>query len=100
MAERGVSAPAGAAGLWDEAEPLTELVAALSNLPPCQVTAAPVFMALGQQPQLTLRVLREHSALLHAHLETAQAQSGAVRRVIIACQEIPPIPLPLLPLGF
>lgn len=100
MAESGAPEPTGVARLWDEPDPLNGLVAALSSLPPCPVTAAPIFTALGQQPQLTLRVLRDHSALLHAHAEAARAQNDAVRWMIVACQEIPPIPLPLLPLGF
>ena len=78
---------------------LDTLVEALLASPVHEDPLPSVYAALGRPP-LTLRTVRQHTQLLHAHAQQAQAQRKALEQVLTACQELPPIPLPLLPWGF
>ena len=80
--------------------PIDILVEALTAVPPYANPLNPIYAALSRQQPLTLQVIRQHSQLLHDHADQAHDQTFAVNRVILSCQQIPPTPLPLLPLGF
>jgi hypothetical protein len=73
---------------------------ALTDLPRYEPPLTPLYEALAAERPLTLRALRQHSDLLAACVDEARDQAASVKRVIQACQKIPPIPLPSLPLGF
>ena len=60
----------------------------------------PIYEVLGRERPLTLRVIRQHSQLLHGQVDQAQDQTFAVNRVILSCKQIPPTPLSEIPLGF
>ncbi len=79
---------------------LDALVAALARLPERPDALAPVYAALGKERPLTLRVIEQYSAMLEACTDEAREQTLAVNRMIISCQQLPPIPLPCLPLDF
>jgi len=55
--------------------------------------------SLSRKP-LTLQALRRHTQLLHDCADKVQDQTFAVNKVIVSCKQIPPTPLPSLPLGF
>ena len=53
----------------------------------------------GDKP-LTLRIIRQHTQLLHEQVDQAQDQTIAINRVIASCKQIPPTPFSALPLRF
>jgi len=79
---------------------LGALLAALAALPEYDAPLVPIFAALEGERPLTLRAIRRHSAVLQACTADVREQTFAVNRMIVSCQQIPPIPLPCLPLGF
>jgi hypothetical protein len=80
--------------------PIDLLVEALTTVLPYDNPLNPIYEALCQQQPLTLQVIRQHTQLLHDHAAQAQDQTFAVNKVILSCKQIPPTPLPALPLGF
>ena len=76
------------------------LVEALAAVPEYDNPLIPIYEALGQEQPLTLRAIQQQSQLLHDQSDLAQDQTFAVNSVIQSCQRIPPIPSPLLLLGF
>jgi hypothetical protein len=79
---------------------IDELVEALAVLPDYEDPLLPLYEALGPERLLTLRTIRDHSRLLQDCAGRAQDQVDAIQRVIERCQQLPPTPLPNLPLGF
>ncbi len=73
---------------------------ALTAVPHYEDPLNAIYEVLGQERQLTLSAIRQHSQLLHDHADLARDQTFAVNSVITSCKQIPPTPLPLLPLGF
>ncbi|MFQ5420827.1 MAG: hypothetical protein ACE5EY_10760 [Anaerolineae bacterium] len=76
------------------------LVEALTAVSEYDNPLNPIYDVLGRERPLTLRAIRQHTQLLHDHADQAQDQTFAVNRVIVSCKQIPPIPLPAIPLGF
>lgn len=76
------------------------LIEALAAVPEYDNPLTPIYEVFGQERPLTLRVIQQHSQLLHDQTDLSQDQTFAVNSVIQSCQRIPPIPLPHLPLGF
>ncbi|MFQ5421236.1 MAG: hypothetical protein ACE5FD_02720 [Anaerolineae bacterium] len=76
------------------------LVEALTAVPEYDNPLNPLYEVLGQQRPLTLRAIRQHTELLHAHTDQARDQTFAVNKVIVSCKQIPPTPLSGIPLGF
>ncbi len=75
-------------------------VDALTAVSPYENPLNAIYEVLGQERQLTLRAIRQHTQLLHDHADLARDQTFAVNSVITSCKQIPPTPLLLLPLGF
>jgi len=78
-------------------EPLVE---ALTAVPEFDNPLTPIYAVLSTERPLTLKALRQHTELLHDHVDQARDQTFAVNQVILSCKRISPIPLPILPLGF
>ena len=76
------------------------LVAALTAVPEFDNPLTPIYAALSTERPLTLKALRQHTELLHDHVDQARDQTFAVNQVILSCKRISPTPLPILPLGF
>lgn len=79
---------------------INELVEVLTFLRACEDPLLPVYEALGPERPLTLGAIRDHSRLLQECAGRAQDQVDAIQRVIVRCRQLPPTPLPNLPLGF
>ena len=77
-----------------------ELIAALSRIPTYDNPLNPLFAALARSQPLTLAAIRQQSELLHQNADQMEKQTLAVKRVVASCQQIYPIPLLQLPLGF
>ena len=76
------------------------LVEALTAVPEFDNPLTPIYAALSTERPLTLKALRQHTELLHDHVDLARDQTFAVNQVILSCKRISPTPLPILPLGF
>lgn len=81
------------------------LVEALTAVPEFDNPLTPIYVALSTGRSetgrpLTLKTLRQHTELLHDHVDQARDQTFAVNQVILSCKRISPTPLPILPLGF
>ena len=84
---------------------IESLVTALTAVSEYEDPLQPIYEALGQsrscpQRPLTFRTIRQQSELLHTHADQARDQTYAIKQVIVACQQLPPIPLSQNPLGF
>lgn len=79
---------------------LPALTAALATLPAAADPPSGLYAALAAEERLTLAALRRHSALLRRHVEQTQAESAAIDRIVRACRQLTPVPLPHLPPGF
>ncbi|MFQ5418988.1 MAG: hypothetical protein ACE5EY_01365 [Anaerolineae bacterium] len=81
------------------------LVESLTAVPEYDNPLNPIYDVLGKEQSfperpLTLRAIRQHTELLHAHTDLARDQSLAVNKVIVSCKQISPTPLLEIPLGF
>jgi hypothetical protein len=76
------------------------LVEALTAVPEYKNPLNPFYEALAGERPLTLRIIRQHTQLLHEQVDQAQDQTIAIKRVIVSCKQIPPTPFSALPLRF
>ncbi len=76
------------------------LIDSLTAVPEYTSPFIPIYEALADAQPLTLRALRTHSHLLRGCTDLARDETSAIHQVIVSCKQIPPTPLPALPLGF
>ena len=84
------------------------LVEAFTAVPAYDHPLQPLYEVLAQERPaqslsrrpFTLQALRRHTSLLHDCADKVQDQTFAVNKVIVSYKQIPPTPLPSLPLGF
>jgi hypothetical protein len=76
------------------------LVETLTAVPEYDNPLNPLYDVLGREQPLTLRAIRQHTELLHAHADLARDQTFAVNKVIVSCKQISSTPLSEIPLGF
>ena len=89
----------------NEPAAIAALVATLTAVPVYESPTNLVYEVLGREqlfPErpLTLRTVREYAQLIRGQHNQAQDHIFTVHQVIQSCRQIPPTPLPVLPLGF
>lgn len=76
------------------------LITALTAVPEHPNALAPLYPLLAEERPLTLRTALAHKHLLWDHADLAHGELRDINKVIRACWQIPPTPLPAIPLGF
>ncbi len=91
---------------------ILELVGYLTAVPTYEPPSTPFYEALvasassaqrtsaSSGQALTVRSIYAHRQLLHDCVDAISEQNAALSQVIFSCKQLPPTPLPMLPLGF
>ena len=83
---------------------ILELVGYLTAVPTYEPPSTPFYEALvasaSSGQALTVRSIYAHRQLLHDCVDAISEQNAVLSQVIFSCKQLPPTPLPMLPLGF